>query len=321
MHENDTGRANLRSVALSALRGGLDAGPHLERLLKLSPAGSDDAIFARRHLAELCVEHDPWRCALHLRELERLGLGDEVLYALGGLAHALLGNFRVAATRYRDALRESPRNPWYHHNLGHLLDSGLGESSRALGHLRIAHGLEPDEPEIAASLANCLRRLGCVEEAREVARESLHLVQEQTEHARILREIASAQWTKPSADDLETDFFFDEVFDTGIHVQVEGRADGGSVDAVSRILRLKMNEAGFGQTEIEVAHALWEEYAMQTLVRLQKPEVMAAAVEYTFSRHELRSGPKRAEVARRYGVSTSSIASRSTEIRDYLGLV
>lgn len=310
MHELDTGRANLRSVATSALRGGADAVPHLERLLRLAPVGSEDAVFALRHLAELCVEHNPWRAALHLRELERVGECDEVLLALGGLAHALLGNFRIAVSRYREALCESPRNPWYHHNVGHLIDFGLGEPARALGHLRIAHGLEPDEPEIAASLATCLMRLGQEVEAREVALESLHQAQADAEHARILREIASGQARAYVPSSMEPD----------VHAQVEERVDGGSIDAVSKVLRLKMVEAGFGTTEIEVAHAIWEEFCTQRSIRLQKPEVMAAAVEYTFSRHELRAAPKRSEVARRYGVSAKSVAARSTEIVEQLGL-
>lgn len=310
MHETDTGSANLRSVATSALRSGVDAVPHLQRLLRIATPESDDARFARRHLAEICVEENPWQTALHLRELERLGESDEVLCALGGLAHALLGNFRVAVARYREALRDSPRNPWYHHNIGHLLDFGLGEPTKALGHLRIAHGLEPNEPEIAASLATCLSRLGLEDEAREVACESLPLAHEDAEHQRILRQIAFGK--APCVDpDASAPL---------MQAQVEARSDGGSIDAVSKVLRIKMVEAGYGDTEIEVAHALWEEFCSKTQLRLNKPEVMAAAVEYTFCRHELRASPKRSEVARRYGVSAKSVASRATEIVEHLGL-
>lgn len=306
MHESDTPRANLRHVAENALRSGADAVPHLERLLKLAPRASDDAIFARRNLSELSVEGNPWLAALHLRELAKLGEEDEVLAALGGLAHALLGNFRVAVSCYRRALADSSRNPWYHHNLGHLLDIGLGDSRAALAHLRIAHGLEPDEPEIAASLAQCLVRCGFLDEAKDVASECMAFAVVGTDHHALLQEVLDGRAEVPGS--------------IPPLAHMEERIDGGPREAVSHVLRLKMREAGYGATEIEVAHALWEEFSAQVTVRMQKPEVMAAAVEYTFSRHELRAEPKRSEVAERYGVSTRSVASRSSEIARELGL-
>ncbi|MCA9602280.1 MAG: tetratricopeptide repeat protein, partial [Myxococcales bacterium] len=132
----------------------------LDAIVAEAPRGSEEALSAHRQRAELRIENHPWRAALHLRALREGGADDDSVHGLLGLCHALLGNFVAAAAAYRRALELSPRNPWYHHNLGHVLDAALGQSELALSHLTIAHGMEPEELEISASLAHCLARLG-----------------------------------------------------------------------------------------------------------------------------------------------------------------
>lgn len=140
----------------------------LDTLAREAPAGSEEALFAHRQLAELHMDESPWRAALHLRHILRAGTHDDGVHALMGLCLALLGSFRAAVASYRRALKISPDNPWYHHNLGHLLDVGLGQSRIALAHLRRAHELASRERAIAESLAHCLTRLGEAEEARAI---------------------------------------------------------------------------------------------------------------------------------------------------------
>jgi hypothetical protein len=106
--------------------------------------------------------------------------------ALMGLCHALLGNYRTAIGLYRRALRASPRNPWYHHNVGHLLDVALDEPSRALPHLRSAHDFEPLEDEITASFAHCLARVGKVDEARTFAVNAVRAAPRNRDHRALL---------------------------------------------------------------------------------------------------------------------------------------
>jgi len=148
--------------------------PVLERLVRDAPEHSEDRLFAHRQLAELYLEYHPWRSALHLRQLIKLGIVDDGVYALMGLSQALLGNYHYAVISYRQALERAPHNPWYHHNLGHILDMGLGKSESALSHLRYAHKIESEEDEISASLAHCLARLGRLEEAKTMAERALH---------------------------------------------------------------------------------------------------------------------------------------------------
>jgi len=199
----ESGRARLRRLAEQALRQSRrreDAARWLERLLGAAPDGSDDALFAHRHLAELRLEGEPWVAALHLRKVLAEQPDDDVGHALMGLCQALLGNFRASVGAYRRALRVAPTNPWYHHNMGHLLDVALGKPGDAVEHLRTAHRLEPEEDEITASLSHCLARLGHREEARSMAQDAVRLAPRNPEHRSLLDWIDGFDGQGPGAD-------------------------------------------------------------------------------------------------------------------------
>src|SRR5579859_3130467 len=70
--------------------------PMLERLQRVAHEGSDERSFADRRLAELLLETNPWRAAVHVRRLLDRAPNDDAAWALMGLAQALLGNHRFA---------------------------------------------------------------------------------------------------------------------------------------------------------------------------------------------------------------------------------
>jgi Flp pilus assembly protein TadD len=190
----DTRLSRLRERAERALASGRRGGDVLtvlETMTREAPDGSAHALFAHRHLAELQLSGSPWRAALHLRRLVQAGAADDSAHALMGLSQALLGNYRMAVAAYRRAIKLAPRNPWYHHNLGHLLDVGLSDSVAALEHLRMAHRIQPEEDEIAASLAHCLARLGQLKEAQLMAQRAVRRSPRNREHAALLEWIKS----------------------------------------------------------------------------------------------------------------------------------
>ena len=161
--------------------------PLLERLIALAPDGTPANLFAHRHLAEYRVEEHPWRALLSLRKVVIASPDDDVVHALMGLAQALLSNFRAAIEAYKRALAISPRNPWYHHNLGHLLDVALDRPEQALKHLELAHkATAPNDFEIAASLAHCLARLGRLAEARTLAAAASAAGPKNADHKKLL---------------------------------------------------------------------------------------------------------------------------------------
>jgi Flp pilus assembly protein TadD len=144
-----------------------DLVPMLRKLLRHAEHDSCAALFAKRKLAELIVQSEPWKAALLVKELLRRG-ADERLWALLGLAQTLLGNYRTAARAYRQAMAITPDFPICAHNLGHLLDVALDRPHDALEYLRRAHLALSDEAEIASSYAHALLRVGRTEEARTV---------------------------------------------------------------------------------------------------------------------------------------------------------
>ncbi|MGH7298695.1 MAG: tetratricopeptide repeat protein [Polyangiaceae bacterium] len=140
----------------------------LHRLARLADDGSEESLFAHLHLAELLVERDPWRAALYARRVLAHRPEDDRGWATLALCQTLLGNYRFAVTAYHHALTSSPKNPWYAHNLGHLLDVALGRARDAIGWLRRAYQSASYSGEVAASYAHALARVGRIGDARKV---------------------------------------------------------------------------------------------------------------------------------------------------------
>ncbi len=163
-----------------------DVLPMLHRLARLSHDGSDDNLFANLHLAELLVERDPWRAALFARRVLAQRPEDDRGWATLALCQTLLGHYKFAVSAYHHALTSAPKNPWYAHNLGHLLDVALGRAPEAIGWLKRAYQSAPDSGEVAASYAHALARVGRLAEARKVLTRAMKRGSSR-EHAALLR--------------------------------------------------------------------------------------------------------------------------------------
>ena len=146
--------------------------PMFEKLLKCAPPGSKIAQLAQLHLAELFVEHDPWKAALLARKVLAQG-EDERAWGVLGLAHTLLGHHRSARRAYWRALALAPGCPSYAHNLGHLMDVVFNQPKQALPLLATAHRGAPGETEVAASYAHALVRCNRWADARRVLSRAL----------------------------------------------------------------------------------------------------------------------------------------------------
>lgn len=106
---------------------------------------------------------------------------DDQTWATLGIAQSLLGNFRAARAAYRRGLQLAPASVCCLHNLGHLLDIAFERPREALRYLRAAHLAEPDEPEIAASLAHALGRTGQLEQARRLLARALRSTEDEAD--------------------------------------------------------------------------------------------------------------------------------------------
>lgn len=306
--------------------------PLLERLLAAAEHGSEASVYAHRQLAEHLVEHHPWRALLHIRQSlvqgERAAQGDDGLFALAGLAHALLGNYAAAAASYRRAVAVAPANPWYQHNLGHLLDVGLDQPAAARRHLEAAHrGAGPDDGEISASLAHCLARLGELDAALAHAEVAVTTSPTNAEHVRLRDWIrGGAVPGRSGSSGLSGP--------GGLSAGPSGRAASASEtppgpaascdDAVTELLRAQT--AGDPRLEERVL-TLWADYVATkdaALLEATPAAVWAAMVDFacrdrspsqTSPGEPLGLGRSRTTVslaatARRYGVKTEALRTR-----------
>jgi hypothetical protein len=167
--EDDSDR--LRQHAEDALARAFDPSrvlPILHRLAKRAEAGSDDEIFAHLRLSELLVDRSPWRASVHARRVLSHRPAEDRAWAVLALAQTLLGHYRFALHAYERAIAACPENPWYAHNLGHLLDVALGNPKAAVPWLERAHSRAPTHVDVAASFAHALARAGNVERARAI---------------------------------------------------------------------------------------------------------------------------------------------------------
>ncbi len=160
----------LQSDVEWALEKGLgprDLVPMLERLNSHAPKGSAAACFAGRELAELVLATSPWRSAVLAREVLQHEDSDRT-WAVLGLALSLLGHYASAKSCFAKALARSPACASYAHNLGHILDAGLGRPAEAVPWLARAFRARPRDAEVAASYAHALVRAGRKADARRV---------------------------------------------------------------------------------------------------------------------------------------------------------
>lgn len=287
----------------------------LGRMLELAPEGSDDTLFAHRHLAELLLEKAPWRAALHVKKALEFDDVDDALHAMMGLCQALLGNYRAAVSAYGRAAKIAPNVGWYHHNLGHLLDVALDEPARAEPHLRTACRLASHHDEVVASLAHCLARLDRKDEALELARRARALKPNKPAHRELFDWIASAGESAPVRPP--------KAGRTRTRAHADAAASSPSVDKVREVADLvdtQMRLVGYPDPMLRAAQELWSDFAAKRTLRSVKTAVYAAAVEYAVASITLWPGATQSSVAKRYGISPGSVATRFGEIRDLLEL-
>jgi hypothetical protein len=163
-----------------------DVLPMLHKLARVADEGSDESLFAHLRLAELLVERDPWRSALYARRVLKHRPADDRVWATLALCQTLLGNYKFAVSAYHQAIASAPKNPWYAHNLGHLLDVALGKAGEAMPWLERAYRTAGSSGELAASYAHALARTGRLSEARNVLTKAMKRTASR-EHAALLR--------------------------------------------------------------------------------------------------------------------------------------
>lgn len=257
----------------------------LDELLSVAPDGSAECMFAHRHLASLRLERDPWRAALHLRKLLAVFPQDHALHAMNALAQAQLSNFQAAVNAYKKAIDLDPLNPWYQHNLGHILDVALGKSEEALKYLSFAAIHLEDEDEVLASYAHALAQTGFQIEAIEVAEKAKSISKE---HDKLVHWITKGRL--PEKDPIQDS------------------------DVVA-LLTKHMQDAGHPNDTIQLAHELWQNFQQKTGVKIVKPEAYAAAVEYILETRLGRACMSLKLLADRYDTNAQALSQTIAKMK------
>ncbi|MBX7194814.1 MAG: hypothetical protein K1X94_22355 [Sandaracinaceae bacterium] len=342
-HGESIGTRRLREQveqALAASQSRKVIEPLLERLVHLAPRGSESSVLAHRTLAEYRLEEHPWRALLHLKHVLAVHPDDDVAHAMCGLAHAMSGHYRSAVASYRAASTSAPDNPWYHHNLGHLLDVALDRPGAALPHLRAAHqALGVEEAEVTASIIHCLGRLGA--RTRDEALSILATARRRhPKHASLLE--LARQLGAPTSAPRGRARAAAVAVPAPIPLRPRGGASRGEENEPARhthdeahrsraasldedpVLAALRAHLGAHPSRFDTARRIWSRYcASQPRTRRGRPrntDILAAAVHRLVMRTAAGASVTLASIARDYGVDPKAVAQRSQEIERALEL-
>jgi len=103
--------------------------------------------------------------------------------------------------------------------------------------------------------------------------------------------------------------------------KVSGGGRGGNQRSIWRLIAREMGRGGYTELQLANARALLKEFLQRRRPRVVRPEVYAAAVEYTIARAELLDHVTQADVASRYGVSVRSVSRIHSDLVQSLGIV
>ena len=94
----------------------------------------------------------------------------------------------------------------------------------------------------------------------------------------------------------------------------------GKYEEVSRLFAAEMQQIGYASEQIENGKHLWDDFVSKRHPRVAKPGVYAATVEYTIARLDFLEDVTQLDVARRYGVSVSSVTRVHNELMRQLDI-
>ena len=94
----------------------------------------------------------------------------------------------------------------------------------------------------------------------------------------------------------------------------------GRYEEVTRLFAAEMQQIGYAAEQIENGKHLWDDFVSKRHPRVAKPGVYAATVEYTIARLDFLEDVTQMDVARRYGVSVSSVTRVHNEVMRQLDI-
>jgi hypothetical protein len=196
---------------------------------------------------------------------------------------------------------------------------GLDDLPGAEHHLRLAYEQEPLHDEVVASLAHCLARRGNLPEALVLAREAVSLAPRHKEHRALKDWIEQGAPAKRPRTVKRVMGRVGGAPSAGAEFDVDASAyEDEFSESVAALLVDQMIAGGFDPDDITCARDVLDDY-IGLRDAVGRPDVLAAAVEYTVS--QLRGlGRSQQNIADRYGVTRGALGHRSRDIRTALSL-
>jgi len=237
----------------------------------------------------------------YLKELVSVNPGDHHYHYLLGFAYSKLMKVREAERELRKALKGDPDEPEYLRSLGWVLcvRDKLEEGEKLL---RKAHELDPENPYICTDLAMCLAKMEEMDEAIYMA----DLARELEPDSPFVEE--TWNFIKEYAELLKKGQRIGDIFNYFSESEV-------------RVLSLFYDKAEpfYPEYLLEEASRIWLSFRKANKKLIRKPEVWAAALEYTIDMLFMGRGLSQVDLARKYRVSRGSISRSYKELVSTLG--
>ena len=314
------GTAWLRSKSLKLIREGAyeEAIPYLERILTLPGAETSDIYFAFFSLGEAHLLKGSYRKAqgYFKKSIEMSGEDAEGLFLLGQ-AYMGDGRLKLALPCLEKASKLKPQDEFFILSLGSCL-CYMGEFARGEDIIRKAIAVNPEFVEGHTGLARCMAARGDFEGAHSALRAAKEKFPLSLDLRRATKEIEHHEETLKEYEKLRGS----QRVDKG-GKKILKRTEQ---DPVLVLAKTSMVEEGFSPFQIKSAEQLWKDFRRTQNPRTQKPEVWAAAIEYTIIRLDFsnllwkKTRITQRYLAEKYSVSLWTVSRNFTRIATTLKL-
>jgi tetratricopeptide (TPR) repeat protein len=277
--------------------------PLLEKLLRLGRSSLTLKEFAYGHLGYSYLSLRRFdKSEDYLKKAIKLNPKESRYHYLLGLVYSASGMISEALEEFEYAAAVGGDKSEYQRALGWARFVS-GESEEGIKRLKRAIDLDNKNVYAYADLASCYMKINRFNEARRIVKEGLSrvpgdpfLLRTQTAVER-----TRGEHRKVKEEEKKVKYRIDKIKDSEFR-------------KVRKTLLRGMGVAGYSETQKMSAEKLWYDFYRMRKLQIRRPEIWAAALEYTIIRLDLIEGETQKTIASKYGVSQTIISSRFNDI-------
>lgn len=277
--------------------------PLLERLVRLGRNDLSLQEFAYARLGDSYISLRRFdRAEKYLKKAVNLNSGESRYHYLLSLVYSASGMISEVIRELEHAVTLSPEKSEYQRILG-WARIVCGENEDGIRHIRKAIKLNRKNVYAYADLASYYMKVNEFDKAREVITHGLSEVADSSFllRAKVVVERARSDYRNVKEQEKKTKLRIAGVKDQDFH-------------KVRKSLSIGMNLSRYSKTQKTSAERIWYDFYKMRKLKIKRPEIWAASLEYTLIRLDLTEEKTQREVALKYGVSESVISSRFNDI-------